>query len=307
MPTRETRRPLRLPHDRTEKERAIVAIIDTHFHLWDPGARDHAWLKGAPALNRKFDIQEFEAVAGDNGISEAVLVQVLNDTDDTLDFLATAAAHSIVAGVVGWVELESSSVHEQIAALRASPGGNRLVSIRHLIQDEPDGTYAARSSVIAGVRAVGDAGLAYDLLVRSHQLPAAISLARAVPDCRVVLDHGAKPPLLGTSSLETWERLVAELSRLENVSCKLSGLVTEGGEGWRGSNIQHCLRYLLECFGLDRVMFGSDWPVCTAVARYDEVLELCESVLSGLSAFEQDAVLSENARRIYRLGGGNAS
>ena len=280
-----------------------MAIVDAHFHIWDPGTRNHAWLNGAPALNRRFDVQTFEAVAADNGISDAVLVPELNDPGDTLDFLAPAAAPPIVAGVVGWLELESPTVREQIAALRASLGGNRLVSIRHLIQDEPDDAYAARTSVIAGVRAGGDAGRAYDLLVRSPQLPAAISLARAAPDCRVILDHGAKPPLLDSGSLETWKRLVADLSRLENVSCKLSGLVTEGGDEWRATDvgIQHCFRHLLACFGVERVMFGSDWPVCTAVARYDEVLDLCGSVLVDLSAREREAVLSENARRIYRL------
>lgn len=282
-----------------------MPIIDTHFHVWDPAVREHAWLVGVPALGRRFEVQEFEAVAERNGISQAVLVQVLNDAGDTLDVLSIAAAHPIVAGVVGWVQLESSDVGDQIARLREAPGGNRLVSIRHLIQDELDDAYASRAPVIAGIRAVVEAGLAYDIVIRWHQLPAAIALARALQGGRFVLDHGAKPPLLGGGSLDTWERQVAELAGLENVACKLSGLVTEGGEGWREADIRRCFLHLIECFGVERVMFGSDWPVCTAVAGYEEVLDLCQSALAEFSASERAAVLSENARRIYQLEGGN--
>ncbi len=278
-----------------------MGIVDTHFHVWDPAARDHAWLTGMPALNRRFGIEDFEDVARQNNVTDAVLVQVLNDSGDTRDFLAIADTHPVVAGVVGWVPLEASDVPDQIAALRESPGGGRLVSIRHLIQDEPDDSYASRASVVAGVRAVGEAGLAFDLVIRAHQLPAATALVRAVPDCRFVLDHGAKPPLLGGGSLDAWEREVAELAQLENVTCKLSGLVTEAGEGWRQMDVRRSFAHLLESFGTDRVMFGSDWPVCTAVASYEEVLGLCQEALAELSASEREAALANNARRIYRL------
>lgn len=278
-----------------------MSIVDTHFHVWDPELRAHAWLAGVPVLNRRFWIDEFESVARDNDVGQAILVQVLNDMDDTRDFLSVAAGHPLVAGVVGWVPLESPDVRERIGLLRNAPGGDHLVAIRHLIQDEPDPGYASRASVIAGVRAVAAAGLAYDVVIRSYQLPAAIELARAVPECRFVLDHGAKPPLLGGEGLEAWERGVADLAGCENVSCKVSGLVTEGGETWRKLDIRRCVSHLLECFGAQRVMFGSDWPVCTAVATYPDVLELCESSLAELSTAERDAVMCGNARRIYQL------
>ena len=279
-----------------------MAILDTHFHIWDPATRDHAWLTGLPSLNRRFGIEDFEAVARDNDVTQAVLVQVLHDIADTRDFLAIAASHEIVAGVVGWVPLESEHVADEIAALRDLPGGHTLVAIRHLIQDEADATYAARPSVIAGVRSVAKAGLAYDLVIRAHQLPAAIALARAVEDCRFVLDHGAKPPFFDADGLIAWERQVAELARLGHVACKLSGLVTEAGPGWRNIDVRRGFSHLIECFGTERVMFGSDWPVSSDVARYGEVRELCASALGDLSASERQAVWSENARRIYHLG-----
>lgn len=284
-----------------------MAIVDTHFHLWDPAAREHVWLTGLPSLNCRFGIEDFETVARGHGVTEAVLVQVLNDLGDTRDFLATAVTHAIVTGVVGWVPLEAPDVPDQIAALRESPGGDRLVSIRHLIQDEPDDAYAARASVIAGVRAVAEAGLAFDLVIRAHQLPAAIALVRAVPGCRFVLDHGAKPPLLGGGSLDAWERQVAELAGVENVTCKLSGLVTEAGNDWRQTDIRRRFLHLIERFGTSRVMFGSDWPVCTLVASYEDVLNLCQSALAELSASEREAALESNARHIYRLRGTSVS
>jgi L-fuconolactonase len=279
-----------------------MPILDAHFHVWDPAARDHSWLADRPALNRRFGIEDFEALAGGNDVTEAILVQVLNDLSDTRDFLAIAASSEVVTGVVGWVPLESATVADDIAALRDAPGGKALVSIRHLIQDELDDTYASRPSVIAGVRAVAEAGLAYDLVIRSHQLAAAIVLARAVESCRFVLDHGAKPPFFDADGLATWKRQVRELARLSHVSCKLSGLVTEAGAGWRELDVRRCFLYLIECFGTERVMYGSDWPVCTDVASYEEVRELCASALSELSDDERQAVWSENARRIYRFG-----
>ncbi|MDA8296657.1 MAG: amidohydrolase family protein [Actinomycetota bacterium] len=279
-----------------------MSILDTHFHVWDPATRDHAWLAGLPALNRRISIEDYEAVAHNNGVSQAVLVQVLNDLGDTRDFLAIAASHEIVAGVVGWVPLESQAIADEIAALREAPGGDALVAIRHLIQDEGDNAYATRPTVIAGVRAVAAAGLAYDIVIRSHQLPAAIALARAVEDCRFVLDHGAKPPFFDADGLLAWERQVAELSRLDHVACKLSGLVTEAGSGWRDVDVKRCFSHLIECFGTERVMYGSDWPVSSDVARYDEVRELCASALGDLSAAEAQAVWSDNGRRIYQLG-----
>ncbi len=282
-------------------EGTTMALIDTHFHVWDPAVREQAWLAEEPELNQRFGIEDFEAVARRNGVTGAVLVQVLNHPGETREFLAIAAEHEIVSGVVGWAPIESPQVGEEIAALRSSPGGDRLVAVRHLVQDEPDDAYAARPSVAAGVRAVAEAGLAYDVLVRAHQLPAAVALAQATEGCRLVLDHGAKPPFGDAEALETWERRVAELAGMEHVSCKLSGFITEAGPHWRDVDVRRCLAHLVECFGPGRLMYGSNWPVCAALAGYDEILELCRSALGGLSAGEQEAVMSGNARRTYGL------
>ena len=283
-------------------------IIDAHHHLWDPGARRHAWLDPLPALRRPFTLQEFTGLAAAHGVTGSVLVQVLPSAAETAEFLALAGAGTLVAGVIGWADLTAPDVADQVARLRALPGGDRLAGIRHLVQDEPDPDWLDRPDVRRGLRALGEAELAYDLLVRPGQLPAAIRAARDLAGVRFVLDHGGKPEI-ARGRLEPWGSLVAELARQPNVACKLSGLVTEAGPRWSmarwsAARIGPYAGRLIEAFGPDRLMFGSDWPVCTLAASYGEVLDLAVALLSGhLGSAGMEAVLGGNAVRIYGLGG----
>jgi L-fuconolactonase len=276
-------------------------IVDAHHHVWDPGTRAHDWLDGLPPLRRRFSETDFTLVAGEHGVGASVLVQVLASAAETEEFLALAAAPGIIAGVVGWADLTASDVASEIARLRQRPGGDRLAGIRHLVQDEPDPGWLDRLDVRRGIRAVGAAGLAYDLLVRPAQLPAALRVASDLGDVRFVLDHGAKPPI-ASGQLEPWSSLVAELARRPNVTGKLSGLVTEAGSGWTAARIAPYADWLLECFGPARLMFGSDWPVCTLAASYGEVLALARELLRGrLAPPELDAVFAGNAITTYGL------
>jgi len=287
-------------------------IIDAHHHLWDPGARRHAWLDPLPALRRPFTVEEFTGLAAARGVTGSVLVQVLPSAAETAEFLALAGAGTLVAGVVGWADLTAPDVADQVARLRALPGGDRLAGIRHLVQDEPDRDWLDRPDVRRGLRALGQAGLVYDLLVRPGQLPAAIRAARDVAGVRFVLDHGGKPEI-ARGRLEPWGSLVAELARQPNVACKLSGLVTEAGPRWSmarwsAARIGPYAGRLIEAFGPDRLMFGSDWPVCTLAASYGAVLDLAVALLSGrLGSAGMEAVLGGNAVRIYGLGGAASS
>jgi L-fuconolactonase len=275
-------------------------IIDAHHHLWDPQTRRHAWLDPLPALRRPFTLEEFTGLAAARGVTGSVLVQVLPSAAETAEFLALSGA-TLVAGVVGWADLTAPDVADQVARLRALPGGDRLAGIRHLVQDEPDPDWLDRPDVRRGLRALGEAGLVYDLLVRPAQLPAAIRTARDLPGVRFVLDHGGKPDI-AHGRLEPWASLVAELAAQPNVACKLSGLVTEAGPGYSAARISPYAGRLIEAFGPDRLMFGSDWPVCTLAASYGEVLDLAVALLAGrLGSAGMDAVLGGNAVRIYRL------
>jgi L-fuconolactonase len=212
-----------------------------------------------------------------------------------------------VTAVVGWVDLTAPDVGERIAALRAAPGGERLVGIRHQVHDEADPEWLLREDVGRGLRAVAGAGLAYDLLLFPEHLGAATRVAASHPDLRLVLDHGAKPPI-AAGGWEPWSSDLAALARHEHVHCKLSGLVTEAPwDRWRTSGIERYAARVLEAFGPGRLMFGSDWPVCTLAAAYAEVLELAQSAIAGLSAAEREAVLGGNARRFYSPGRGSGS
>jgi L-fuconolactonase len=299
-------------------------IVDAHHHIWDPAAMRHAWLDGLPALNRAFGLADFERASRPEGVTASVLVQVLASTAETEEFLALAEgggagtrqrdagtgqrdAGGIVAGVVGWADLTSPAVGDEIARLRALPGGGRLAGIRHLAQDEPDPDWLRRPEVRRGIRAAGAAGLAYDLLVRPQQLPAALAVTGELADVRFVLDHGAKPAI-ASGTREPWASHISELAARPNVSCKVSGLVTEAGPGWRPAQIAPYIDHLADRFGPGRLMFGSDWPVCTLAASYAEVTALARDALAGrLGQAELDAVFGANAIAVYRLDGGQAS
>jgi len=281
-------------------------IVDAHHHLWDPAARRHAWLDGLPQIRGPFTLADYTAAAAAEGVTASVLVQVLHSAGETADFLALAAGGAeggppVIAGVVGWADLTRADLGDELARLRGLPGGDRLVGLRHLAQDEPDPDWLARPGVKRGLRAVGAAGLAFDLLVRPAQLPAALRTAAELAGVRFVLDHGAKPEI-AAGRIEPWAGLVGALAGLPNVACKLSGLVTEAGAGWRAADFLPYVDSLLDAFGPGRLMFGSDWPVCLLAASHHEVVALARDSLGGrLSPGERDAVFGANAAGVYGL------
>jgi L-fuconolactonase len=276
---------------------------DAHHHLWELARRPHAWLDGPEmdAIRRDFALADLAPQAKAAGIGRTVLVQVLPSLAETAEFLALAGEPDLVAGVVGWADLTCAAVPETLAALRSGPGGARLAGIRHLVQGEPDPGWLARPDVRRGLRAVADAGLVYDLLTLPRQLPAAIEAARALPGLTFVLDHLSKPPI-ASGALQPWATLVRELAALPNVSCKLSGMVTEAGRpGWTVAGLRPYAEVILDAFGPSRVMFGSDWPVCLLAASYAEVVSAAQELAAGLNQDEQADVFGGTAARVYRL------
>jgi L-fucono-1,5-lactonase len=267
-------------------------LIDAHQHFWDPAEARYPFLDEADAapLRRRFDAEDIAPLLREHGVDGTVAVQARSSVGETEMLLAIAAATPFVLGVVGWVDLTAADVVDTLARFP-------LAGIRHQVHDEEDPRWLLRDDVQRGLAAVADAGLAYDLLVRTRELPAAIETARRRPSLRLVLDHVAKPPLT-TGRLDEWAEGVEALAAFPNVSCKLSGLVTEGP---RGELLSSCLDRALEWFGADRCLFGSDWPVCTLAADYGEVLQLVEAALDGASSSEREAVLAGTARRVYRL------
>ena len=277
-------------------------VVDAHHHFWDPARFDYPWLtEELGVIRRRFGPEDLAPIVERTGIDRTILVQTTSSVDETREFLATAAATPFIAGVVGWVDLTDASVGDTIAALAQGEGGSRLVGIRHQVHDEPDPAWLLRADVERGIAAIGAAGLVYDLLVRPRELPAALETVRAHPDVAFVIDHLAKPPIKA-GELEPWLGLLRPFGELDNVACKVSGLVTEADWGsWSVADLQPFVDAAIEIFGPDRLMVGSDWPVCLLAASYDEVLGAARSATAGLSLDERDQVFGETARRVYGL------
>jgi L-fuconolactonase len=280
-----------------------MTVVDAHHHFWDPSRRDYPWMGDELAAIRKpFGPEDLKPLLVANGVGRTVLVQTIASLDETREFLATSAAVDFIAGVVGWVDLTDPEVGKTLSQLRRSPGGNRLVGIRHQVHDEADDQWLLRDDVQRGLRAVGDADLAYDLLVRTRELHAALDVARRFPDIRFVIDHIAKPRIAAGPRDREWERAIAPLADLPNVTCKLSGMVTEASWiGWTPDDLTPYIKRVLGWFGPERCISGSDWPVCLMAASYAQVLDALRYALSELDAAEVEGVLGGNAVRVYRL------
>jgi L-fuconolactonase len=275
--------------------------VDAHLHVWDLSVRDQPWTADLPGLRRSFSLADISPALAACGVEGVVLVQTVCVADETPEFLALAAAGPPVAGVVGWIELTAPGVDDRLAQLRALPGGEALAGIRHLVQDEADPRWLCRDDVRRGLAAVAEADLVFDLVVRPPQWPAVVATARAFPGLTFVLDHLGKPDPTRPPTPE-WSSLMAELGALPNVAAKLSGLTSEAGEGWTLEAFAAFVDPLLRAFGAERVMFGSDWPVCLLGGGYEATFKAMSALCGSLSADERAAVFGETARRVYGLG-----
>ncbi|MCX2734395.1 amidohydrolase family protein [Saccharopolyspora sp. NFXS83] len=277
--------------------------VDAHHHLWDIDVRDQPWITGlaSEALRRDFRPSDLADAVRGTSVDTTVLVQTVADPDETPEMLVLADSVHCIGAVVGWVDLTARGVRERLGALLSHPAGRWLKGIRHPVEFEADPEWLIRPDVLRGLAAVEDAGLVFELLVRPHQLPAAIKAVGEFPQLTFVLDHCGKPPVGGDPRL--WEALVRRLAEHPNVLCKLSGLVTEAG-GQQPPDVEvlrPCVEVVLDAFGPGRLMFGSDWPVCTSAASYREVLRLASQLVGGLSQRERTAIFDGTARQVYEL------
>jgi L-fuconolactonase len=279
-----------------------VTLVDAHHHVWDLSIREQRWLSGdamAP-IRRSFSAEDLRDAIADADVGATVVVQTVPVPEETPELLDLAGKDDLVAGVVGWVDLTSASVAEDLAALQESPGGQRLVGIRHLVQDEP-ADWLLRSDVRRGLDTVGSAGLRYDLLTLPHQLAAATETVAALEDVEFVLDHCSKPPI-ADGEVDSWAADVRALARRPNVTCKLSGLVTEAAPGDVGAQaLAPYVDVVLDAFGPDRLMFGSDWPVCLLATSYSGWMATVHELIGKLSDTERAAILGGTATRVYSL------
>jgi L-fuconolactonase len=252
-------------------------------------------------VRRAFTPDDLRGPLGAERIDGTVLVQTLSSVAETREFLHLADATGFVHGVVGWVDLTAPGVADDLDALLDGPAGRWLVGLRHQVHDEPDPDWLARADVRRGLAAVQARGLAYDLLIRARELPAAVSTVREFPGLRFVLDHIAKPRIADGRD-DRWSQRMPALAAQPNVAVKLSGMVTEADWAtWSPGDLRPFVSEVAAWFGVPRLMFGSDWPVCLLAGSYHAVLGGLVEALPAMSPAELDQVLGLNAVRVYQL------
>jgi L-fuconolactonase len=278
-------------------------IVDAHHHFWDPTRADYPWMSDELAkIRRQFGPADLEPELLRYGVARSIVVQARADLDETRELLATAAATNFVAGVIGWIDLTDPDTAQTIATLKAQPGGAKLVGIRHQVHDEPDPSWLLRDDVQRGLAAVSAAGLVYDLLVRTRELPAALETARRFEDMRFVIDHIGKPSIRDGQGTQAWAQAMAPFGDLPRVSCKLSGMVTEADwTRWQPQDLAPYVNRVLGWFGPQRCLFGSDWPVCLLAADYGQVLDALRTTLDGIDRTATEEVWGATAIRVYQL------
>lgn len=276
-----------------------MSRTDSHQHFWQYAPETHPWIsEDLEILRRDFMPPDLKPELEQHRIDGCVAVQANQSEQETQFLLDLADRYDFIRGVVGWVDLSDERVEERLAYYDRFP---KLVGLRHIVQDEPDPNFLLRPEFLRGVRQLPAHNLAYDILIYEHQLPTAVQFAAELPEVRLVLDHIAKPKITRPERT-TWQTNIRSLAAHAHVYCKLSGMVTEADwADWQPEDIVPYLDTVIEAFGLDRLMFGSDWPVCLLAAPYHEVIGLMDRYFGSFSAEEQAKVYGKNAIDFYQL------
>ncbi len=277
----------------------ITGIVDSHQHFWQVGRFDYPWMsREDEVLYRDYLPAMIEPILKRCGVEKTILVQASNSLEETRWLLSLSDQYPFIAGVVGWVDLSGREVGHQLNEFIAHP---KFKGVRHLVESEPADDWLIQENVIAGLCRLAASGVSYDLLVHMRHLKHVRTVAESCPELSLVIDHLAKPPI-ANGEISDWARAIKEVAAHPNVSCKLSGLVTEASwTNWRIEDLKRFVETALEYFGPQRLMFGSDWPVCLRAASYDRVLEAFQSLLADLNEHERRCIFSRNATEFYRL------
>jgi L-fuconolactonase len=273
-------------------------IIDAHQHFWKYDEVRHAWISEAmSAIKRDFMPEEFERVCDTNRVDGSIVVQVDQSEDETHFLLDLGEGHKRIVGVVGWIDFRSPSVEER---LRYFSQFKKLCGFRHIAEVEPDDFLVERNFIL-GISRLREFGFAYEILIYPKQLPAAIELVSRFPEQKFVVNHAAKP-LIRAGAREPWASYMKTIAQNQSVFCKVSGLVTEADwVHWNPEDIRRYLDVVFEAFGPERLMFGSDWPVCLLAATYGQVKELLETYVQTHAAKHKPDIFGGNAIRFYGL------
>lgn len=274
--------------------------IDSHQHYWKVERGDYHWMTSAvPVLYRDYLPSDLRASLLKHDIQKTVLVQAAQTVAETDFLLDLAAEDESIAGVVGWLNLEASDFPTQFERYRKNP---KFIGIRPMLQDTADDRWILRPQVLSALRVIADADFPFEFLTYSRHLPFVGEVLDIIPRMRAVIDHISKPEIR-THKLEPWRSWITRLSRHPNLFCKLSGMITEADHlHWSVDDLRPYIDHVVQCFGFDRIMFGSDWPVCLCAGSYDQVIGALREVLASSLNEENEAKLfGGNAQRFYKI------
>ena len=273
--------------------------IDTHQHFWRYRADECGWIwQGMEVLEKDFLPEHLAPLLKSTGMDGTVAVQARQSLEESRWLLELADQNPLIKGVVGWVDLRSPEVEEQLGRFALHP---KFVGVRHLLEDEPDARFMMREDFIRGIGKLAGLHLTYDLQLLAHHLSVACELVEKFPGQPFVLDHLSKP-LIKDRKRSPWDAEIRRLAAFPNVYCKVSGMVTEADwKSWKPADFTPYLDVIFECFGTDRIMIGSDWPVCTLAGSYRDVIQIAADYLERLASDEKSKVWSENAERFYGI------
>jgi L-fuconolactonase len=273
--------------------------IDAHHHFWKYDPQNYSWIDDdMKAIRKDFFPEDFLPFLKENAIDGTVLVQVNQHETETASYLEAAKNNSFIKGVVGWVDLQAANIKDRLDYWSSFP---LLKGFRHIVQAEPDDNFMLQKQFCNGIGLLADAGFAYDILITPRQLPAALGLVKKFPNQLFVLDHIAKP-LIKDGVLAPWKKNIMELAKAENVYCKVSGMVTEASyTNWKKEDFSPYLDVVTESFGTNRLLYGSDWPVCLVAGTYAQVKGLVKDYYSLFSDNEQKQIFGKNATVFYKL------
>jgi L-fuconolactonase len=278
-------------------------MIDAHHHLWKLSRADYGWIGDGrnPAvarIERDFLVQDYRSLATANGVIGSIAVQAAQTMAETRWLLEQArASGGMIKGVVGWIDMAAADAPDVLRDLARDP---LLRGIRPMLQEIADVEWVLQPRLLPALRAIVELDLSFDLLVRPPHLKAAVALLNRHPDLRAVVDHGGKPDI-ANGMWQPWADDIRRIARETAAYCKLSGLVTEARPGWKPGDLRRYVGHLIDCFGAERLLWGSDWPVMLLNADYPGWLAAVKQFIASQSAADQMAIMNDNAIRFYRL------
>lgn len=274
--------------------------IDSHQHFWVFDKEEYDWIEeDQHVLQRDFLPSDLKAVFKKNGVDKSIAVQARQSKAETDWLLNLAENNDVIAGVVGWIDLKAANIEAQLKPYLSNP---LLKGFRHVLQGETDPEYMLEASFINGLKCLDKNNLSYDLLILAKQLPQTLLLVAQLPNLRLVVDHIAKPDIKGTSDFTDWVQGIKQLAQFKNVYCKVSGLVTEADvKHWKAEDFTPFLNTVFDAFGPERIMFGSDWPVCLLGGSYSEIKNIVADYVSENYSTFQNKIFGENAVKFYQI------